>query len=49
MIHFDNVCSPKLHLEYVTEAPKDLCVEKSLHMIVLLAKSWIAIYWRVKK
>lgn len=48
MIHLDNVCSPKLHLEYITEAPKDLCV-KSLPMIVLLAKSWIAIYWRVKK
>lgn len=49
MIHLDNVCDPKLHFEYITKAPTDLYTEKSLRMIVLLAKYWTAIYWRVKK
>lgn len=49
MIHLDNIRSPKLPSAYIIKAPTDLYTEKSLHMIVLLAKYWIAIYWRVKK
>lgn len=49
MIHLDNIHGPNLHLEYISEAPTDLYTEKSLYRIVLLAKYWIAIYWRVKK
>jgi len=48
MIYLDDVRGPKLHLEYVTRAPTE-CREKPLHMIVLSAKCWIAICWRVKK
>lgn len=49
MIHLDDVFSPKLHLQYVIKAPVDLYTEEFLHMIVLLAKYWIAIYWRLRK
>lgn len=49
MTHLDKVFSPKLDLEYITKAPADLYTEKGFHMTVLLAKCWIAIYWRVKK